>query len=628
MCRLIASPHTSLGVDMNGPLMQILESYRDLSDHHVQLQRKLEAQVQGHQSMALKLQQVQSRWNEERQDYKAEVKRLELLLAKVKRGLTEVTLARQDSLLRQRKRRDPPDDSGPSVNDGLQTIFEVLERARHSEDRAYNLQRATFRQRVVSPSAHMRRISQQLASKNSMTSLHAELPFGTPTEVVPSTLAEASLLESHASRDRKATRHAAADVEGFKPKTSESDDTFSTFSVEGDFIADEAAYRVRSDVDKEDAEDFVAVQRIVNILAHRQHKDAASIVPKLLGLFTAEFEDAVARTPVPVKRAVTHAPGSSNVAAGDRYLSVSTLKPGHGLAITRSPRSTSMPNALGITAPTVVTLQAGVHVQKHPTLMAKASGFLQKLRPQLHTETCAPHSASRPRFSFEDGDDTVPLSASPNSAFRLGVEGLRKSVSLSSIPAPATHHDSMGKPPLSPVAQSPLSSAPRVGSWRVSKIPTPISSSGSVVRFGRKREDSLSSLVTAIKHDDDVSRRSSPKSGSFGHSPTESRAESVTSKVRGVDRPNALAGTRFSSSNSLLDYTNTLRCKMCPSTATSSPVAGSEVESSTAAAKFPLSHTWLGKPTDCHSTAETAVSCSSGSRNSRNSNFVVEQMLH
>ena len=74
-------------------------------------------------------------WQQERQDYKAEVKRLELLLAKGKRGLAEVTLARQDSILRHGKQRSLSGD------DTLETIFEFLEKTKRYEDSAWSSQR-------------------------------------------------------------------------------------------------------------------------------------------------------------------------------------------------------------------------------------------------------------------------------------------------------------------------------------------------------------------------------------------------------------------------------------------------------------------------------------------------------
>ena len=76
-------------------------------------------------------------WERDKGEYKAEVKRLELLLAKGERGLAEVTLARQDSVLLrgQRHQGKPRDDTT------LETIFEFLERTSQYEDKVWGSQR-------------------------------------------------------------------------------------------------------------------------------------------------------------------------------------------------------------------------------------------------------------------------------------------------------------------------------------------------------------------------------------------------------------------------------------------------------------------------------------------------------
>ena len=57
------------------------------------------------------------------------------ILAKGKRGLAEVTLARQDSVIRHSKYYRKGND------DSLETIFEFLEKTKRYEDRAWSSQR-------------------------------------------------------------------------------------------------------------------------------------------------------------------------------------------------------------------------------------------------------------------------------------------------------------------------------------------------------------------------------------------------------------------------------------------------------------------------------------------------------
>jgi len=139
MCRLMAEPYASPEPRFNGMLLQIFESYRTVSDEKARLQAQLDSDLKRRNALLQRLQTAQKQWSDERQDYKAEVKRLELLLAKGKRGLAEVTLARQDSLFRQKA-----SERRANQDDGLETIFEFLEKTKRYEDKAWSGQRGRF----------------------------------------------------------------------------------------------------------------------------------------------------------------------------------------------------------------------------------------------------------------------------------------------------------------------------------------------------------------------------------------------------------------------------------------------------------------------------------------------------
>ncbi|KAK5126204.1 hypothetical protein LTR08_004785 [Meristemomyces frigidus] len=141
MCRLLSSPYESLDPRYNGSLLQIFECYRHVADEKTELQVQLDDEVSRRTVLLQRLVQSQKQWSEERQDYRSEVKRLELLLAKGKRGLAEVTLARQDSQLRQRE----SERRSRQADDGLETIFKILEKSKRSEDKAWSRQRGALR---------------------------------------------------------------------------------------------------------------------------------------------------------------------------------------------------------------------------------------------------------------------------------------------------------------------------------------------------------------------------------------------------------------------------------------------------------------------------------------------------
>ena len=136
MCRLLSEPYRALDQRFNGMLMQIFESYQNLKEEKQRL--LLEAQQEADRRLATEetLHRAKEEWDQEKQDYKAEVKRLELLLAKgSKRGLAEVTLARQDSVLRRGKQRKLSED------EPKETILEFLEKTKRYEDKAWSSQR-------------------------------------------------------------------------------------------------------------------------------------------------------------------------------------------------------------------------------------------------------------------------------------------------------------------------------------------------------------------------------------------------------------------------------------------------------------------------------------------------------
>ncbi|KAK5709731.1 hypothetical protein LTR17_019492 [Elasticomyces elasticus] len=214
MCRLISDPYGSLDSRFNSMLLHIFESYRGVLEEKQQLQEQLTQELHGKRALVHKLQQAQKQWSDERQEYRDEVKRLELLLAKGKRGLAEVTLARQDSHFRQReswRRSDVPDD-------GLRAIFDVLERTQRSDEKRYGGQRAVLRSRKVSsPSERDRRLSQHLTMQGSARGPQADLAI----DRLPAELRDT---------DRQLPAVPSDWPLVSEPKTSVSDDTFSTFS--------------------------------------------------------------------------------------------------------------------------------------------------------------------------------------------------------------------------------------------------------------------------------------------------------------------------------------------------------------------------------------------------------------
>lgn len=119
------------------------------------------------------------------------------------------------------------------------------------------------------------------------------------------------------------------------------------------------------------------------------------------------------------------------------------------------------------------------------------------------------------------------------------------------------------EPMLSPVAQSPTTSAPieefagassGQDEAKRTRIPTPAYSSSSLARPRRDRDDSTSSLLTAIKVSRPVSQRSGSASSSSYSSPSASR----TDLTQGVHTPESIPGSG-QKANRLLHHTTSLR---------------------------------------------------------------------
>lgn len=124
MCRLMSDPYSALEPRFNGMLLHIFEAFRNANMEKLDLQAQVHQEMARSRALFKRFHEAQKEWADEREDFKAEVKRLEILLSKGKRGVAEVTLARQDSRLRQKEadRRSRADEHG------LEVIFDMLEK--------------------------------------------------------------------------------------------------------------------------------------------------------------------------------------------------------------------------------------------------------------------------------------------------------------------------------------------------------------------------------------------------------------------------------------------------------------------------------------------------------------------
>ncbi|KAF7196188.1 hypothetical protein HII31_02589 [Pseudocercospora fuligena] len=537
MCRLMADPYEPLGVQHNSSLMAICEDYLKLRDEKCQLQRQLESELDSTQDLIAKFNAAENDWIEERDDYKEEVKRLEVLLAKnSKRGVAEVTLARQDSKLRNRNSQ---------LGSRKETVFEFLEKTKRFEDAAWSGQRAMMKPPILqSPSDKDKRMSLRLAPKKSVTNIHADLPFGTPPLDTRFSLTNASALEQQARRQGRKRAATSSTI-------TTSDDTFSTFSCEGDLLPDETI--TFGPAPSANVDDFSSIAQIAHAVARRRNVDPSTVLPQLLDLFDANGEAGRRNASMPIN---------------------------FGLASPKPAGSAKWPERSS---------------SKHKTVISKASGFFHRLKPQLTVDTlAASFPAPTRRFSFEPGDDTRAVQDDIDASRRqhdlpqaVKDRILKKSASLAALnehAAKTAALDRSASPalqqPLSPVAQSPPVSAPGSASLPPtdgrppSRIPTPVFNSKARPR--QEREDSASSLLTAIRVAEG-SNRSNSMTSSTCYSPTGSIADPARASYpasAGAFPPSVL---RTTSSKNLLEHTNILRTGSRNATPARSASAANEV---------------------------------------------------
>jgi hypothetical protein len=217
MRTLVTEPYRSLDIKYNSPLLMIFEGFRNLRDENASLMRKLKYEVETRFSSHHELELERQRWQQEREEYKAEVKRLELIISKDKEGVAEVIRARRGSLLRGEHRRRTTSGANTSNDDPRETVFEFLERTRIEDDKRQEAVRKTqrgmstslpldsnesrltspvpFRNRPVSPSQKMAILSHKLSTTNHYSDFESP-----PSPQDFTSLSQASMFEMLAGR--------------------------------------------------------------------------------------------------------------------------------------------------------------------------------------------------------------------------------------------------------------------------------------------------------------------------------------------------------------------------------------------------------------------------------------------
>ena len=100
MSRLLSDPGKGLSLQDTSLVLRIIESYRDLGDKVASLKEKLVIEKEKTKTAAEELQQLEVIRASDEKDFRAEIKRLEMVIAEGKRGMSDLLIARQGSLIR------------------------------------------------------------------------------------------------------------------------------------------------------------------------------------------------------------------------------------------------------------------------------------------------------------------------------------------------------------------------------------------------------------------------------------------------------------------------------------------------------------------------------------------------
>lgn len=126
---LMESPLQSLSAQHNSRLFHLFEAYRNLAEEKETLQAKLTEEREHRLKILSNYCDAENRWQGEEADYKAEIRRLELLVAQGEKGIAGVFRARQDSVLKKRQGRQ---DKPPSAN--RQTMYGFVGESKPAQD--------------------------------------------------------------------------------------------------------------------------------------------------------------------------------------------------------------------------------------------------------------------------------------------------------------------------------------------------------------------------------------------------------------------------------------------------------------------------------------------------------------
>lgn len=282
-------------------VLAIIEAYRHLLDKNVKLQQLAHDEKLQKRHAEVELLRAQQNWTDEREEYKTEVKRLELLISKGSSGVAGVIQSRQNSVLRKRTNATNRTDRTArsrvtveepvDVDDDKETVFEFLERTRIDNENARRTPRSdppidgegsgptiavtpTPKARAASPSQKMRMLSEEMYPSTA----HDEQPFATP----PFSYLAQRLEEQPLVKTKTEGFGMLDSTESRRKASFAASSNYSNFSSNGDALPDEEADDTIRELPM--SSDEQEIRRLAELIARPRGLNPVALVNKIYAL--------------------------------------------------------------------------------------------------------------------------------------------------------------------------------------------------------------------------------------------------------------------------------------------------------------------------------------------------------
>ncbi|EUC39281.1 hypothetical protein COCCADRAFT_80617 [Bipolaris zeicola 26-R-13] len=264
----ITSSSSPMPTEHHGGLLRVFEDYRKIRDQKERLEILLEETLRDWS-------QAQAGWSYSEDQYHAEIRRLELLIARGTSGMTGLMQARQGSVVDRQRRHRKTNSHDNFARDHKLLPEEKLDAEINHLSEKGNLTHLVLRGRPISPSGKMAVLSKRFSDSS-------ELLVGTPPDSEKTTLSRQVQSELDLTTVHKT-----------RPPSSVTDSDGSVFSGgSGDALSDETSIHHQTEMQPAtECNAFVALRELGTLVARRRGLQADSFNHKLMTLLSQSMPE-------------------------------------------------------------------------------------------------------------------------------------------------------------------------------------------------------------------------------------------------------------------------------------------------------------------------------------------------